>query len=159
MKTRLILLFILQLSLVKADFDIDSLKRSAFRPLMGNYLNQVGFLCEKIKTTSDRKLIKHYARELMLLSDDMESTVNQFYGYKQTGASYHPAFILTSTITYAFVFSFYNAMGSAPLSTTKINKIYDQASYIRFLYNSNPEKIKMKIERIENLARDLRLIS
>ncbi|MBL7931600.1 MAG: hypothetical protein JNL60_06855 [Bacteroidia bacterium] len=159
MKTRLILLFLLQLSLVKADFDIDSLRRSAFKPIMGNYLRQVDQLCEKIKSTDDKKLIRHYAKELMELSDDMESTVNQFYGYKQGGMTFRPAFILTNTFTYAYVFSFYNATGSTPLATTRVNKIYDQATYIRFLYSSNPEKIKAKINKIENLVQDLRLFS
>ncbi len=160
MKAKWILvLLIAQLSGLHAGFDLDSLRRQAFKPLMGHYLRQVDELCDKISNSQNKHLIRHYSKELMELSDDMELTVNQYFGYKAGGSRFYPALVLGNTISYVYVLSFYNSTGSVPVYTAKVNKIYDQASYVRFLNTASPAKVKQRIAKIKGLVTDLRLLS
>ena len=142
-------------TLAEAKINPDSVLTTTFKPRMEKYLKKVTELTDKISAATVPDSIRHYAKKIMRLSDKMEEEVNDFYRYRGSKTDLVPVFLFTSkipTIAYALVTTPGDPL---PLATKKINRIYESASHIRFLWSKNPGKIKKNLSTIHELKEEL----
>lgn len=155
MKTSLFTTCLFAFTMLRANIDLDSLRKAAFHPIMENYLEEISILSKKISSSSNRDSIKHYAKLMMRMSDDMERKVKTYNNYRASSMVYGSGFFLTSA-GYNYGFGFVNVQGNkVPEAVSSVNRIYDLATNIRFFCNGKPEKISRKLQKIEEERRTL----
>jgi hypothetical protein len=156
MKTIVFISMLFAFTFSKADISLDSLRESAFRPVMKKYLDEISALKSKIVQSDQRDSLRYFAKQIMKLSDDMERKIKFFHNYRASEMVFTQGYFFTPS-GYNYGFGFVNIPGGKlPAAVSSVNRIYDLASHIRFICNGNPKKVKHKLEQI---AKEQELLS
>lgn len=144
MKAKLLLLFVALASTAIAKSTADLTNESLDDLKMNNLIEQASDLTLKIKSSDNADSIKIYAKQLMSLSDEMESTINRKYNYKGIQTSY--ALLLTDPPAFGVVVNFPD---NEPDELESAHLIWDGASNIRYFFSRNQDKLDRNLEKIE----------
>jgi len=155
MKTQILLILVFTAIFSQAAINPDSLKQVAFKPIMDRYIEKLSQLSRTIHQTNNPDSIRFLAKKIMRISDDMEKTANDFYCYQSSKTQFASLFVFSGknvAMHYAFITM---PGGKQPYVTAKVNRIYDCATNIRFLWSKNPGKIQKNLDEIKELQEDL----
>lgn len=121
---------------------LDSLRQVILKPKLEVYNNQIKEYTRSISQTTDKSLIKKYAKQIFALTRNLQSEIKELYGYSYKGVT-NPIYVGTQITSplypvagqFMFVTN-YVSTGSLPDVDKQIEKIKDNAIYILLFSNS-----------------------
>lgn len=130
MKARILFLLLFAPAFSEAEINADSLKRTALEPIVSDFVNEAVTLAYDIKTTTNVALVKEYAIELAILSDELKEKVKSYYPHAPYVDNKHP-------------WEYY------------ANAINEKANAIHDLCDRSPVKMQKKLEAIVEELREM----
>ncbi|HLP12297.1 MAG TPA: hypothetical protein VK177_10235 [Flavobacteriales bacterium] len=90
MKTKILFLLLCLPVWSKAETNVDSIKQTTLKPVVSDFVSEAVILAYEIKTTSNIDLIKEYATDLAVLSDELKAAVKALYPHAPYVDNKHP---------------------------------------------------------------------
>lgn len=132
---------------------LDSVQYALLKPRLESYIAKAEELSEKIKSTSDKKAIRLYSKQLGKMTDSMLVTANAIYDYRKISQYGQTMVILPNgTLAYAYTLQPNLITGKCPPVNETLDKLYSASSTI-FVF---PGIKQAKAEKIDELLNDLR---
>lgn len=132
---------------------LDSIHYALLKPRMANYIARAEALSDKIKASSDKKEIRHYARQLYQMTDSLKQTADRIYGYKRTSTNGTAFAILPNgQLAYAYVLSPDVVTGVRPTVHDALEDLSSAAGTM----NCFPGSKASRLRKIDQLIVDLK---
>lgn len=155
MKTLVILGLIMCSLCAKADFDLDSLKFEAFRPVLNKHLKEIEFYTAKLKSGAVADSSRFFAIALLYHCEKLKSQVKQFFSYETPKGSTPGLFIVGNQVFYGINLN--QDPGSAtPELLRPVNRMVEAAEKLSRRIKVKKEKQEECLYEIELISRDLR---
>lgn len=129
---------------------VDSAHYALLKPRMEKYIEKAEELSQKIKSSTDKKTIRLYSKQLYQMTDSMMQTADRIYGYKRTSSTATGLAILPNgQIAYAYLLSPGVVTGNRPTVHDALADLSSAADTMRWFPGSKVSRTK-KIDKLIN---------
>jgi hypothetical protein len=130
------------------DRQLDSVHYALLKPRLENYIAKAEDISEKIKSSSDKKAIRLYSKQLSQMTDSILVTANKIYGYKKISGS-GQAFVIqpNGELAYGYVQGSDVIVGKLPPVNETLDKL-SSASGTMFFFPSIKNSRSAKIDKL-----------
>jgi hypothetical protein len=132
---------------------IDSMRYVLLKPRLENYLASAETIYAEMKSTTDKELLRDYAKQLRDMTDSMNAAADLIYGYvAKYGSTFGMAYVFSSGTYVPAMMPTYSTTGYRPPVRDDLLKISGKSDNLRWSIGNKEKQLK----RISTALDDLR---